>query len=131
MQFIQNSQVACGTEKDSYYQMTVNALCAPDAKERGAFKVDDSNACDVQISFSSAQGCPKFKATPIVDFLAANPWIMGTLLIVFGIVSAFFGGKLFPKVLATAFGGAVFFVVILVLSAIGAMKALDGNKKGA
>jgi len=112
--------------------MTVNSMCKPQ-DESGLLKeiaVDDSDACDVKISFTSKYGCPLFEATPIIAFFGNNPWIVGTLLIVFGVVSAFFGGKLFPKVLVAAFAGAAFLVVVLVLSAIGAMNALNGAKSG-
>lgn len=53
---------------------------------------------------------------------------MGLILIAFGVVVTFFGGKFFPWVLATVSGGLTFMVVLLLLSVLGALKALDkGN----
>jgi hypothetical protein len=107
-------------------------MCNPDNKgsEIKDLSVDDRDLCNPKFKFSNEKGCPVFKATGIIAFIEKNPWIIGTILIAFGIVSAFFGGRLFPKVLMAAFGGTVFAVVILVLSAIGMMKALEGETTG-
>jgi hypothetical protein len=135
VQYIQASKTECKKDeagKAINYQVTFNAMCdteVTDATLKG-LSVDDSNVCDVQINFSNAKGCPLFQATPIIAFIEKRPWIVGILLIVFGIISAFFGGKFFPKVLMAAFGGAVFTIAALLLSAIGMMKALDGDKSG-
>lgn len=88
-------------------------------------KYIDAEKCTVQVNAKHATGCPVFQATSIVEFVANNPWIVGILLLAFGIVSTFFGGKLFPYVLASVGGGLTFVVVILIASALGGLRALE------
>jgi len=53
---------------------------------------------------------------------------MGIILLIFGGVVTFFGGKFFPYVLAIVSGGLTFLVVLLLASVMGALKALDKNR---
>lgn len=53
---------------------------------------------------------------------------MGLLLIIFGIITTFFGGKFFKYVLATVSGGLTFLIVLLLASVVGALKALEKNR---
>jgi len=50
---------------------------------------------------------------------------MGTLLLIFGSLVAFFGGKFFTWVLASVAGTIVFLVIMVFASVLGAFKALD------
>ena len=52
---------------------------------------------------------------------------MGTLLLVFGGVTCFFGGKFFPWVLAVIIGSVVFMLTTLFASLIGALNAFQGG----
>lgn len=88
-------------------------------------KYSDAEKCTVQVTAKHATGCPIFQATSIVEFVANNPWIVGILLLAFGVVSTFFGGKLFPYVLASVGGGVTFVIVILIASALGGLRALE------
>ena len=60
--------------------------------------------------------------------MSENPWAMGSLLIVFGSVVAFFGGKFFSWVLAGVAGSIVFLLIMLFASIFGAFKALDQGR---
>lgn len=54
---------------------------------------------------------------------------MGLLLIAFGGVTTFFGGKFFKYVLGTVTGGLTFLIVLLLASVVGALKALEKNRE--
>jgi hypothetical protein len=53
---------------------------------------------------------------------------MGTLLLIFGSIVAFFGGKFFTWVLAGVAGAIVFLFIMLFASILGAFKALDQGR---
>lgn len=53
---------------------------------------------------------------------------MGCLLLGFGGLTTFFGGKFFPYVLSTVGGGLTFLIVLLLASVMGFLKALDKNR---
>lgn len=84
-----------------------------------------SDPCSPKLTFEHKSGCPVFEATSIVRFLSDNPWAMGTLLLIFGSLVAFFGGKFFTWVLASVAGTIVFLVIMVFASVLGAFKALD------
>lgn len=88
-----------------------------------------TDTCSPKLTFAHKVGCPVFEATSIVRFLANNPWALGLILIAFGVVVTFFGGKFFPYVLATITGGVVFLVVLLLASLVGLLVALDKGKQ--
>jgi uncharacterized membrane protein len=57
--------------------------------------------------------------------LSNNPLIIGIVLLVFGIITTFFGGKWFKYILPTIVAGIVFTIVMLLASVTGALTALD------
>ena len=81
--------------------------------------------CNLKVSGSHKNACAVFQATAIVDFLNEYPWVLGVILIGFGVVSTFFGGKWFPIILATIGGGITLLVVLVLASLIGLLDALD------
>lgn len=88
-----------------------------------------TDVCSPKLTFAHKTGCPVFEATSIVRYFAENPWALGVLLLIFGGIVTFYGGKFFPYVLATITGGITFMVVLLFASVLGLMVALDKGKK--
>ena len=70
-------------------------------------------------------GCPVFEATSVIRWLGNHPWIMGVILLAFGLVTTFFGGKFFPWVLTFVASGLTFLIILLLCSVFGWLKALD------
>ena len=83
-----------------------------------------TDTCTLSITATHKAGCSIFEATAIVEFLTNYPWILGALLIAFGFIVTFFGGKLFPYVLSSVAGGATFLILMILLSTLGALDAL-------
>lgn len=108
--------------------MTTEVFCDSEITGAPVVSVDDSIECAPKITLTHKTGCPVFEATSIVRFLANHPYIMGILLLFFGGVVTFFGGKFFPWVLSAAVAGITFFVVMLLASVLGALKALDKSR---
>lgn len=67
------------------------------------------------------------EATAIINFFAKHPAILAITLIAVGIVSTFFGGKVFHVVFALVSGVVTFVIAILLCSVFGGLKALDSN----
>ncbi len=122
-----NAGEKCGN--DEVYQVTTEVFCDPEITGEPTITVDDTNACTPKITLTHKTGCPVFEATSIVRFMANHPYIMGILLLFFGGVVTFYGGKFFPWVLSTAVAGITFLVVLLLASVLGALKALDKSRE--
>jgi hypothetical protein len=88
-----------------------------------------SDTCSPKLTFTHKSGCPVFEATSIVRYLSNNPWVLGLILIAFGVIVTPFGGKFFPWVLAFITGGVTFLVVLLLASVFGLLIALDKGKQ--
>lgn len=87
-----------------------------------------SDVCAPKLTFAHKVGCPLFEATTFVRFISDNPWVLGIILIVFGSIVTFFGGKFFFYILPTIVGGVVFLAVMLFASIMGLLVALDKGK---
>jgi hypothetical protein len=132
--YVQSGGDECKTNDKGekvYYQVTTEIFCNADKTGAPEIKLDDSgdNECNPKITFAHATGCPVFQATSIVRWLANNPIVLGILLIFFGCVVTFWGGKFFPYVLATVSGGLTILVLLLIASVLGMFKALDKENK--
>lgn len=78
------------------------------------------------IHLESTHGCPVFSTTAWISFLAQHPYILGSLLLVFGALVTFFGRKFFQYTIA-ATGAALGFLTTMLLFSI--MGMLDGLKE--
>jgi hypothetical protein len=131
--FRQPNGDVCQTDANgdkTYYQVWFQVFCDPNeqcALTSSAISVDESNPCQPKFSLTHKSGCPVFQATSVVQFFSRYPWILGIILIVFGIIVTFWGGKFFPYVLATIISGITFFVVLLLASFFGMLSSLDNN----
>lgn len=114
--------------KDIEYNVDFEVFCDASITGTPVLTVDDSDVCRPKISVTHKAGCPVFQATSIIRWLANNPIVLGIILIAFGAVVTFFGGKFFPHVLASVAGGLTFLVVLLLASVLGALKALDKTR---
>ena len=85
--------------------------------------------CSPKLTFAHATGCPAFEATSIVRFLSENPWALGVILMIFGSIVTFFGGKFFHFILPTIAGGMVFLMLLLFASIMNLLVALDKGKE--
>jgi len=137
LRFVRDTNVKCA-ERDGVivnYTATFEIDCNSTGKRDAPLndlKVNDTDPCNLHVTGSHRAGCPILQVTSIVQFMAENPWTIGVLLIAFGFVSTFFGGKFFPYVLATVGGGVTFLAVLIFASAFGALKALEskGHRTG-
>lgn len=91
---------------------------------------DGTDPCQFHVTAKHAAGCPTLELTGFVQFIAKNGWISATILFAFGLTSCFFGGLLFDWVVATLAGLATFTIVAVLLSAVGAFKALGSQGTG-
>ena len=122
-----NSNTTCPADSTRTLSTIYEVTCSEDATLTNN-KVTAGD-CYITISGSAKSACAKFQATAIVDFLTKYPWIVGVILIVFGTISLFFGGKWFPYILATIGGGITFIVIIVFASVLGLLNALDTKNK--
>jgi hypothetical protein len=124
------TKTVCPTNASELVKTTFEIQCNPEGKRTDPLtdlKIDDADQCNILVTGSHAAGCPVFQATSFVEFLTNHPWIMGFILLVFGCVVTFFGGKWYPHVLATIVGGLTFLIVMLFASAFGALTALEAK----
>ena len=126
--FDQVSTTECVADPTKTYVVSYEILCDPTV-ESATVTVDETDLCNPQVSLTHKSGCPVFQATAIVQWLSTHGWVIGALLIVFGAVANFFGGKYIPYVIAGVAGFITFFAVLLLGSVTGALKALDVNVK--
>ena len=123
----------CATNSKRKYSVRYEIKC--NSEKKGKPTLDASNlnlasdTCSPKLTFEHEVGCPVFEATSIVRFLSDNPWAMGILLLFFGSLVTFFGGKFFTWVLACVAGSIVFLAIILFASILGAFKALDQGRE--
>lgn len=87
-----------------------------------------TDPCAPKVTFSHRVGCPAFQATSIVRYFSNNPWAIGAVLMVFGLIVTMFGAKFFEIVLSSVSGTIVFFALMLLFSTFGAFVALDKGK---
>lgn len=119
----------CTADPSKKFKVSYEIFCDPTFNDRPFLDVTNEDPCNIKVSFTHFSGCPAFQATSIVSWLSENPEVLAAILIIFGAVVTFFGAKFFPWVLAIVGGGVTFFVVLLLASVTGALKALDkGNK---
>lgn len=127
----------CDVDKKIPYTTSYNIKCDTQNTKRDAplsmnnlnVYPDPNNLCNLKVDVTHAAGCPIFQATSIVEFLATHPWIIGVILLTFGVICCFYGGKFFKYVLATVAGGITFLALLVIASAFGAMKVLESNNK--
>jgi len=123
--------VCSGLVTDKKYKTIFEVFCDPDGNEDVQpedkdFKVEkDSDKCEVRISVKHNSGCQVIPTTAIVNFFKKYPALLAVFLIGFGIAANFFGGKIFPYVIAILGGGFTFLVTLLLSSVFGGLDALD------
>ncbi|CDW77915.1 UNKNOWN [Stylonychia lemnae] len=122
----------CAADKKKNYKVIYEVFCDAEAKDIPTLfskNLDLTDKCAPKLSFTHASGCPVFQATSIVRYLSENPWALGAILIVFGTIVTFWGGKFFPYVLASVAGGITFLAILLLASILGALIALEKGKQ--
>jgi len=90
----------------------------------------DKNTCVTTLKLKSSAGCPKYSATAWVEFLNENPWVIAVLMIIFGLITTFFGKKFFTITLSVACGGFVFMASMFLFSLMGMLEYLDDKNQG-
>lgn len=82
-------------------------------------RVDEKDICLYHVEATHANGCAVFEYAGFVQYVMNHPYILGTILIAFGVVACFFGGLLFEWVVAGIAGIMVFVIVCMLASAFG------------
>lgn len=122
-----------GWVTDSFWKTNIEIFCDPNGKLNHELLssdftvVEDKKLCQLKISARHKAGCPVVEATAFINWLAKNPAIAGIVLIAFGFLATFFGGRFFHAIISVAGGFLTFFVVILILSVFGGLKAMDSD----
>lgn len=122
-----------GWVTDRFWKTNIEIFCDPEGKLSeellsSEFKVvEDSKACILKISARHKAGCPIVEASSIVAWLAKNPGVAGIILLSFGFVCTFFGARVFHAIITVAGGLIVFFMMLMVLSVLGGLRALDSE----
>jgi hypothetical protein len=76
----------------------------------------------------TVHGCPAFSTTAWITFLSDRPFILGSILIVFGAVVTFFGRKFFQYTVAVMGAGLGFLTTMLLFSIMGMLDGLENEK---
>lgn len=132
VKYLLDTNTTCTLEDGNVttYDATFEVFCNADGNRDDAltnYTVTLQDTCSLYVSATHKTGCPLVQATSIVEFLTNNSWIMGVILIVFGVIATFFGGKFFPYVLATVGGGMTFLVLLVLASAFNLLTALESK----
>lgn len=128
IKFVKDSDTVCSSDSTKTLTTTYEVLCDEDKTAditSADVTVDSSDLCNIKVTLSHSSGCAVFQATAVVEYLTANPWAMGIILIAFGFLATFFGGKFVDVVLGGVTGGLTFLILILLASLIGLLDALD------
>jgi uncharacterized membrane protein HdeD (DUF308 family) len=90
----------CATDATKTHDAEIRLVCDAKATADTVESVDITDPCKTVITMKTQHGCPKLSSTAIVAFMTAHPWIIGTVLIVFGAIVCFFGRKFLQWTLA-------------------------------
>lgn len=119
----------CKADNQRSYSVSYTVYCDSAAQGRPNVTIDDiTDLCNPRVSFAHQAGCPVLQATSIIRWFSSHPWVIAVLLIAFGAITTFFGGKYFPYVLSFVTGGLTFLILLLLASVFGFLKALDQDR---
>ena len=129
MTYTENTPCYDPNTDDGFYSLKLNMLCD---KSESNYKVTNSKQngqCTTEFDIRSKHGCPQLSATPLVEFLGKNPWILAILLIVLGLPSTFYGHKMIKYAVSIVGGGISFMILALAFSWAGLLEGLTDQGK--
>ena len=71
-------------------------------------RLDDSYKCSPHLYITHKSGCPVYSGTAFIVFLQNNPWVLGIVAAVVGLIVTFYGREFFQSVIETIGGGLLF-----------------------
>ena len=77
----------------------------------------DTTTCDPEVIMEHESGCDLYSFSGFIKFMDENPWLPGTILVVFGAILCLFGRRFFPIIMGI-FGIMVGFCTIMYFSSI-------------
>ena len=107
------------------YSLKTTIICDPSATTITNPTVNVDDPYQPHLTFSHQDGCPKYSVTAWITFLKDHPWVLGSLMIAFGLAVTFFGQMIFKHALAVAAGGIGFLMLMLLFSLFGMLDALS------
>lgn len=128
IRFVKDSDTVCTSDSTKNLTTTFEVLCDEEKTtlSNGDVKVtENDDDCSITVQVSHSSGCAVFQATAIVEYLSENPYVFGAILIAFGVLATFFGGKFVDIVLGGVTGGLTFIVLLLLASLVGLLDAFD------
>ena len=100
-----NSGVTCAIETDAAgvetttdYTFTFDVMCDDTIFDMATVESQDLSTCDKKVVLNHNAGCPIYSALGFVNFMYANVWFSGSLLMLFGIIIGLFGKKWFGTI---------------------------------
>lgn len=115
----------CASDSSKTYDLQLNLICNKEAKQASTPVIDETDPCKPVISFETQHGCAVFSTTAWISFLAQHPYILGTLLLLFGAVVTFLGRKFFNYTIAFIGFGVGFLTTMLLFSIMGMLDGLN------
>ena len=83
----------CKYDSKKNYTLLVNIKCNKEIKTFEPSKETSLDKCNIVRNYESDKGCPMFELNSFNQFVTKYYWIFGIILILSGLVLAFFGNK--------------------------------------
>jgi hypothetical protein len=103
----------CEADATKNYNLLVNIVCNTDSNDNQIHFINATtpDQCDITLNYRSVKGCPVFTMDAFAQFLQKYSYLWGAVLIVFGIILAFFGNKFVNLVIFLTFFTASFCIL--------------------
>ena len=108
------------------YQFSIELQCNENAIDSLAIpSVNLDDRCHPKFTYETKYGCPVFSATAWIRYIRNQPYILGIILIIFGIFATLKGKQLFEVTVGILGGGIVFLISMLFFSYMNWLEYLD------
>lgn len=101
----------CASNSSDTYSLRVNVVCRTDNDNTLKFINSTGDMCHPVLNYESTSGCPVFTMDAFTQFINKYYFLWGAVLIVFGIILAFFGNKFVSFVIFLVFFFASFCIL--------------------
>ena len=88
-------------------------------------EVDDSIKCNPVVTVSHKNACPVFSVSSFAGFFLSQPYIIGPIAIVLGLMIAFIGRKFFPLtigLIGIAIGGGITLILCSMINLLSSVQ---------
>ena len=103
-------ETKCKYDETKSYSLQVNIKCNQDAKAFSPATATSKDKCNIVRTYESDKGCPVFELSIFNQFVSKYYWLFGIILILSGLVVAFFGSKFVNVMIYTTVTLGIFMV---------------------